>query len=61
MVGSIAFDLPAMGDAKQDVAKQKSVVAANLKAGFTRTTIVESKQFIVATTLSEEKAKALGG
>jgi hypothetical protein len=62
VVGSIAFDLPAPGqDTKQDVAKQKSAVAANLKkAGFTRTTIVESKQFIVATTLSEAKAKALG-
>jgi hypothetical protein len=62
MVGLTAFELPAPSqDAKLDVARQRSAVAANLKkAGFTRTTIVESKQFIVATTLSEEKAKALG-
>lgn len=48
-------------DPMPEAAKQKDVAAASMKkAGFTRTTIVASKHFLVATTLSEEKAKALG-
>ena len=59
-LGLSSFEAPAQ-DAKEDAAKQKAAVAANLKkAGFARPTIVESRHFIVATTVSETKAKALG-
>jgi hypothetical protein len=56
----LPFEAPAQ-EAKEDSVKQKAAVAANLKkAGFARPTIVESRHFIVATTLSEAKAKTLG-
>jgi hypothetical protein len=48
-------------EAKVDAAKQKAVAVENLKkAGLAKPTVVETNQFIVATMLSEEKAKALG-
>jgi hypothetical protein len=48
-------------DAKKDAARQRAAAEANLKkAGFARTTVVESKHFIVATTLPEPRARALG-
>jgi hypothetical protein len=59
-LGLLSFEAPAQ-DAKEDLAKQKAVAAANLKkAGFARPTIVESRHFIVASTVSETKARALG-
>lgn len=46
---------------KETVAKQKSTVLANLKkAEFGRPVVVESNHFLIAGTLQEEKAKALG-
>jgi hypothetical protein len=48
-------------DAKAENSRQRAAAAANLKkAAFARSTIVESRHFIIATTLSEERAKALG-
>jgi hypothetical protein len=48
-------------DDKQEVAKQKATVVANLKkAGLGKVAVAESKHFIVATTLPEQKAKVLG-
>lgn len=45
---------------KELAAQQKGAAAANLKkAEFTRTAIVESERFILATTLNEEKARSL--
>src|SRR5689334_22481852 len=53
--------LPAQ-DAKKDLARQKQVAATNLKkADLGKTTVVESTHFLIATTLPEAKAKALGG
>lgn len=47
-------------DAKADAARQKAAATANMKkADFVRASVVEGKHFIVATTLPEEKAKAL--
>jgi hypothetical protein len=48
-------------DAKQDVAKQKEAAAANLKkAELGKTVVVETDSFLIATTLTEDKGKALG-
>jgi hypothetical protein len=59
-LGLSSFEAPAQ-DGKEIAAKQKATAAENLKrAGFTRTAIVESRHFIVATTLPESKAKAMG-
>ncbi|HSQ57153.1 MAG TPA: hypothetical protein VLM40_15625 [Gemmata sp.] len=46
---------------KKESAKQKDAVLANLKkADLTRATLIETKNFLVATTLPREKAAALG-
>ncbi len=48
-------------DTKAILAKQKETVAANLKkADFSKTTVVETDNFFIAGSLTEEKAKALG-
>ena len=48
-------------DSRKDVAKQKTAAAANLKkADLGKTSLVESKYFLVATTLPEDRAKAIG-
>ena len=62
LLASLDSPLPAQDDkAKETVAKQKAVAAANLKkAEFARSAIAETDHFLVATTLPEEKAKALG-
>lgn len=47
-------------DVKQEAARQKQAAAANLKkADVAKTTLVESEHFIIATTLTPAKAKAL--
>lgn len=47
-------------DTKQDAARQKQSAAANLKkADVAKTTLVESEHFIIATTLTQAKAKTL--
>jgi hypothetical protein len=53
-------DSPAQ-DASKDAARQKAAAAALLKkADFGASTIVESEHFLVAGTLAEDRAKALG-
>jgi len=48
-------------DEKEIIARQKGAAIANMKkAGLSKSTIVESKSFLIATTLSEPKARALG-
>jgi len=57
----LAMTWAAAQNATQEVAKQKDAAVANMKkAGFARTTIISSKNFLITTTVSEEKAKALG-
>ncbi|MBA4065545.1 MAG: hypothetical protein C0501_17885 [Isosphaera sp.] len=62
-VAVFALLLPAAHaqDAKFDAAKARATAAANLKkAGVGKPTVHETGQFVLATTLPEEKAKALG-
>ncbi len=61
-IASLASPMSAQDDkTKETPAKQKAAVLANLKkAEFGRTAVVESNHFLVATTIPEEKAKALG-
>jgi hypothetical protein len=61
LLAAFAISLAAAQDATQVAARQKDAAAANMKkAGFARATIVPSKHFLIATTISEDKAKALG-
>jgi hypothetical protein len=56
------FPAPARAqDVKKDVARQKGVVAGNLKkADLGKTAVVETEYFLLATTLPEPRARALG-
>src|SRR5262245_64034392 len=48
-------------DAKPEAARQKAAAVANMKkAELGNSAVVETDNFLVVTTLSEEKAKALG-
>jgi hypothetical protein len=65
LTGVLAPGLPAAfqdkKEARPEVAAQKAAAAANLKkAELGKTALVETDNFLIGTTVSEEKAKALG-
>lgn len=63
-VGLASLDSPTTAQEKKDdkttAAKQKAAVVANLKKADLTAAVVETDNFLVATPLPEEKAKALG-
>jgi len=67
-VGLASLSSPAFGqdkkdakkDEKKDTLKQKEAIAANLKKAELKAMVTETDNFIIVTTVTEEKAKALG-
>ena len=59
--GGLLLQLESGAQEKKASAKQKDAVIANLKkADLSSATVVETKNFLIATTLPKDKAKALG-
>lgn len=60
-VGLLGADAQDKKELKKDTAAQKAAATANMKkAELGQPTIIETDNFLVATTLTEDKAKALG-
>lgn len=57
----VASGPPTTGQDKKDASGQKAAAVANMKkAELGKSTVVETDNFLVATTMTEDKAKALG-